>query len=225
MAATAVAAADLNQLQRLGTQSSFRSLTEDLGAGLSYKSMSPAAPLGVTGFELGLDASFTHMNSNAFGTASNSSISTLPLARLRAQKGLPFDIDIGASYTQVPGTNIKLWGAELRYAILAGGVATPAVSIRGNYSKLSGVDQLGFDTKGLDLVISKGFIGLTPYGGIGRVWANGTPRNLVGFSSESVGLNKVFAGVNFGLGLFAVGGEFDRTGSSNTYSVKAGVRW
>lgn len=146
-AATYVAAADLNQLQRLGTQSAFRSLTEDLGAALSYKSLSPATPLGVTGFDVGVDASFTRMNSTAFATASNSSVSTLPLARLRVQKGLPFDVDVGLSYTQVPGTNIKLWGGEVRYAVLSGGVAAPAVAVRGSYSRLSGVDQLDFDTK------------------------------------------------------------------------------
>ena len=225
VAATSLCAADLDQLQRLGTQSAFRSLTEDLGAALSYKSLSPATPLGITGFDVGVDASFTHLNSNAFGTASNSSKSVLPLARLRAQKGLPFDFDIGLSYAAVPGSNIKLWGGELRYAVLPGSVATPALAVRGSYSKLSGVNQLDFDTKGIDVSISKGFFGLTPYGGIGRVWANATPRNVAGLGSESVGLNKVFAGVNFGLGIFAVGGEFDRTGRSNTYSVKAALRW
>ena len=225
IAAAGVAAADLNQLERLGTQSAFRSLTEDLGAALSYRSLSPATPLGVTGFDVGLDASFTHLNSNAFATASDSSKTVLPLARLRAQKGLPFDFDAGISFAQVPGTNIRLWGGELRYALLAGSAATPAVAVRGSYSELTGVDQLDFDTMGIDVSISKGFLGVTPYGGIGRVWANGTPRNVAGLGSESVGVDKFFAGVNLGLGIFAMGIEFDRTGSSNTYSVKAALRW
>ena len=218
------AAVDLNQLQRL-SQPAFRDLTKDLGGALSYKSLSPATPLGITGFDVGVDASVTHMNSSAFGTATNSSKTNLPLARLRVQKGLPFDFDVGLSYTQVPGSNIKLWGGELRYAILPGSIATPAVAVRGSFSKLSGVDQLGFNTKGLDVSISKGFLGFTPYGGVGRVWASGTPNNVAGLASESTGLNKIFAGVNFGLGIFATGFEFDRTGSANTYSIKAALRW
>jgi hypothetical protein len=187
--------------------------------------LSPATPLGITGFDVGVDASFTRLNTNAFGTASNSSKSTLPIARLRVQKGLPFDIDAGISYTELPGTNMKLWGGELRYAILGGSVATPAVAVRGTYSKLTGVDQLDFNTKSVDVSVSKGFLGVTPYGGVGWVWASGTPRNVPGLSSETAGLGKMFAGVNLGLGIFATGIEFDRTGKSNTVSVKAALRW
>src|SRR5438034_2379749 len=52
-------------------------------------------------------------------------------------------------------TNIKLYGGELRYAIVPGGAAMPAIGVRGSYTKLTGVAQLDFDTKGLDLSISK----------------------------------------------------------------------
>lgn len=223
-AAGAAAAADLDQLQRLG-QSAFRSLTEDLGAALSYKSLSPATPLGVTGFDVGVDASFTRLHTNAFGVASNSSKTTLPIARLRVQKGLPFNIDAGISFTELPGTNMRLWGGELRYAILPGSVATPAVAVRGTYSKLTGVNQLDFDTKSIDVSVSKGVLGVTPYGGVGYVWASGTPRNVPGLSSETAGLGKAFVGVNIGLALFATGVEYDRTGQSNTLSIKAALRW
>jgi hypothetical protein len=225
MGAGALQAADLNQLQNLGTQQNFRLLTEDLGAALSYKSISPATPLGITGFDIGVDASMTKLDSNAFGLASGSGRTVLPMARLRVQKGLPLDFDIGASYAQVPGTRIKLWGGELRYAILAGSLATPAVAVRGSFTTLSGVDQLDFSTKAIDLSISKGFLGVTPYGGVGRVWATGDPHNVAGLTSQTVGLNKLFAGVNFGLGIFAAGAEIDRTGSSNTISAKIALRW
>ena len=223
--ASAAQAGDLNQLQKLGTQSTFRSLAEDLGAALAYRSLSPATPLGITGFDIGVDASATRLASNAFGTATNSSLSTLPIARLRAQKGLPLNFDIGASYTQVPGTNLRLWGGELRYAVIPGGVIEPAVAVRASFSRLSGVDQLDFNTRALDVVISKGFVGFTPYGGAGFVWANATPHNVPVFTSESFGQPRIFGGVNLGLGLFAVGGELDRTGKATTLSAKASLRW
>lgn len=218
-------AADLNQIQNLGSQSSFQDLTKDLGAALSYKSLSPATPLGITGFDIGVDASTTKMQSNAFKVATGSNDSYLPLARLRAQKGLPFGFDVGLSYAQAPGTDIRLWGGELRYAIVSGNVALPAIAVRGSYSRMDGVNQLDFNTKALDVSISKGFLGVTPYAGLGRVWATGTPRNVAGLSEESVGLNKAFVGVNLGLGIFATGLEYDRTGSADTWSVKLALRW
>src|SRR5205809_689848 len=80
--------------------------------------------------------------------------------------------DLGAA---VPSTNIKLYGGELRYAIGPGGIAMPAIGVRGSYTKLTGVDQLDFDTKGVDLSISKGFTIFTPYAGVGKVWVASTP--------------------------------------------------
>jgi hypothetical protein len=225
MGAGALQAGDLDQLQNLGTQQNFRLLVEDLGAALSYKSISPATPLGITGFDIGVDASLTKLDSNTYGIAGGSSKSTLPMARLRVQKGLPFDFDVGLSYAHVPGTSISLWGGELRYALLAGSLATPAVALRGSFTTLSGVSQLGFNTKGIDISISKGVLGVTPYGGVGRVWASGDPHGIAGLTSETVGLNKFFAGVNFGLGIFAAGAEVDRTGHANTVSAKVALRW
>jgi hypothetical protein len=221
----AARAADINRLQNLGSQSAFRGLTEDLGAALSYKSLSPATPLGITGFDIGVDASATRMKSDAFKVATGSSNATLPLARLRAQKGLPFGFDVGLSYAAAPGTNVRLWGGEARYAIAEGGLIAPAIALRGSFSRLDGVSQLDFNTRAVDLSISKGFLGVTPYGGVGHVWATGKPNGIAGLSQQSVGLNKSFVGVNFGLGLFATGVEYDRTGSADTLSVKLALRW
>jgi len=57
--------------------------------------------------------------------------------------------------SSVPDTNLKFWGAEIRYAFLEGGALTPALALRGTYTTLSGVDQLALDTRGLELSISK----------------------------------------------------------------------
>src|SRR5258708_14277317 len=50
-----VVAADINQIQTL-TQDDFHKLSQDLGAALSYKPLTPTAPLGITGFDMGLAA-------------------------------------------------------------------------------------------------------------------------------------------------------------------------
>src|SRR6266705_7208440 len=172
-----VVAGDINNIKAL-SQPNFRLLSEDLGAALSYKPLTPTAPLGITGFDLGIAATSTKLqHSDVFATAGATDLSSIIVPSLRLNKGLPFGIDVGVMYSSVPSTNIRLVGGELRYAIVPGGVAMPAIGIRGSYTKLTGVDQLDFDTKGLDLSISKGFLMFTPYAGIGRVWVTSTPHN------------------------------------------------
>lgn len=218
-------AGDIN-VQLLTLQRDFRLLSEDLGAVLSYKPLTPTTPLGVTGFDLGIAATVTKLeNSAVFNTAGAGDLSSVAVPSLRLHKGLPFGIDIGVMYGAVPSTNIKLLGAELRYALVEGGAAMPAIGIRGSYTKLSGVDQLDFNTSGVDLSISKGFLLFTPYAGVGKVWVASTPVGISTLSKESFSLNKAFVGVNLNFGLVNIAVEGDRTGEASTYGAKLGFRF
>jgi hypothetical protein len=224
---TLPAAADTLDQVNLLTQADFRLLSEDLGSALSYKALLPAAPLGVTGFDVGVELSVTGLESAAVlqKASSDDTPSKFVVPKLHLHKGLPLGIDIGAFYTAVPDTDISLWGAELRYAVVQGGVATPAVGVRGTYTKLSGIDQLELDTRGLELTISKGFANFTPYAGIGRVWVSSTPIGVPGIGAEDFGQNKVYVGGNFNFGLINVALEGDQTGEATSYGVKFGWRF
>jgi hypothetical protein len=227
LAALPVRAADLDSINLL-SQSQFRLLSEDLGAALSYKPLAPATPLGITGFDVGVAVTATQIRNTAvldLATSGGSIPSYLPVPTLRVAKGLPFDIDVGFAAGAVPGTNIRFYGGELRYAILAGNMALPAVAVRGSYTRLNGVSQLSLDTKGVDLSISKGFLGFTPYAGAGRVWVSTTPNGIAGLAGESFGLNKVFAGVNVNVLLMNLAIEADRTGENTSFGLKAGIRF
>jgi hypothetical protein len=221
----AAIAGDVN-IGNLQTQGEFRALTKDLGALLSYKPLTPAAPLGITGFDVGVAATVTRIeNSTVLAKAGAGEHSSLVTPTLRLNKGLPLDFDIGVLYSAIPGTDIRFWGGELRYALLAGGVATPAVGLRASYTRLSGVNNLDFDTKGLDLSVSKGFAFFTPYAGVGEVWVTGTPSGNAVLTKESVALHKVFVGLNMNFGLVNVALEGDRTGNNNSYGAKVGFRF
>ena len=213
-------------IRNLTTQAEFRALSEDLGAALSYKPLTPAAPLGITGFDMGIAATATKLeNSAVLAKAGAGNHSTVIAPTLRLNKGLPFDIDVGAMYGAIPGTNIRLVGGELRYALLSGGVAMPAIGLRGSYTKLTGVDQLELNTKGVDVSISKGFAMITPYAGVGKVWVSSTPEAIAGLTKESFSLNKGFAGVNMNFGVTNLALEGDRTGHATSYGVKIGYRF
>jgi hypothetical protein len=208
-------------------QDAFKAFSEDMTAALSYKAITPAEPLGITGFDIGLELSATSM-SNAddwVGAVSGGdAIDTLPVPKLHAHKGLPFGIDVGLMYTAIPTTNIKLIGGEVRYSFVSGNVAIPAIAIRGTMTTLSGVEDLSFSTKGLELTVSKGFVMLTPYAGVGSVWATSDP-NVANLEKEDIQQTKTYIGVNINFGLVNLAFEGDKTGDNTSYSGKLGFRF
>lgn len=214
-------AANINNLPAL-TQAQFKDLSTDLSAVLTMKQFEPAAPEGITGFNFGIDATVTNVaHASAWDTATNStSVTSVPMARVRLTKGLPFGFDIGGYYSAAPGTNIKVWGGELRYAILEGGALTPALGLRATYNKLTGVNLLSFNTRSLDLSLSKGFGPFTPYVGFGRVWTTSTPDASTGLSAESLSNDEAFVGFNLSLVIATITVEGNRIGGNNTYGVK-----
>jgi len=225
----AAAPASAQQIDRLQTinQDQFRRLSEDLGAALSYRPQISAEPLGTTGFDVGIGVTAAKLENVAIlqQASSDSVDATLLLPTLRAHKGLPYGFDVGLIYASVPSSDIKYTGGELRYAILEGGVASPAIGIRGSFTKLSGVDQLAMKTRGLDLSISKGLVFFTPYAGVGRVWVDSDPRGVPTLQSEEVSMNKLFVGLGMKFVLLNFNFEADKTGDVEAYSLKLGLRF
>ena len=77
-------AADINNLSAL-TQPAFKDFSDDLGAALSYKPITPTAPLGVTGFDIGVEATSTKIRN--LDLATNSSSTRLVVPKLHVYKG------------------------------------------------------------------------------------------------------------------------------------------
>ncbi|MFP5394062.1 MAG: hypothetical protein ACLGI6_21400 [Gammaproteobacteria bacterium] len=221
-AAVPAMADELGSVQRL-SQAEFANLAKDFTAAGSYKAVTPAEPLGVVGFDVGVEVAGTKMEHSDVWKKAGGDSSTVYMPRLHVHKGLPFNIDVGASLTAVPGSDIKLIGAEIKYAIIAGNTAVPAVAVRAAATRLSGVDQVDFNSRSLELAISKGFLNLTPYAGVGRVWGSVTP-NVGNLRKESPSASKVFAGLNINMGVANLVAEVDRTGGNDTASLKLGFR-
>jgi hypothetical protein len=225
LAAAPAVAQDIDQLQN-AAQAEFRLLSEDLGAALSYHAQIPAEPLGLAGFDIGVGVTATRLEHSGIWqkVTSDDAEATLYVPTLRLHKGLPAGFDIGLTYASIPGSNISYTGGELRYAILKGGVASPALAVRGSLTKLSGVDQLGFETRGIDVSISKGLAIFTPYAGIGRVWIESTPH-VLGLQKEEFSLTKVFVGIGMNLAVLNLNLQADKTGDATSYSFKLGWRF
>ena len=185
-------------------QDDFKKFSTDLGLAISYTPLSPAAPLGglLPGFDAGVEVTAVKIDKTAsYWRSSVTDPNVLPdylyIPKIHIQVGLPvIPLDLGVVYASVPGTDAKLMGGELKYAIIKGGVAMPAVAIRGAYTKLSGIDVFEMETKSLDLSISKGFLIFTPYAGVGQVWITSTPIGLTAIllKKEEISETKGFVG-------------------------------
>jgi len=203
-------------------------LSENVAAAAQYKGVTPPEPLGLLGFDVGLSVSYTTIEADQiFDLASEGDfdVAGIALPRVTVHKGLPFGIDVGASVSGAPGTDIQVLGAEVRYALLKGNVALPAVGIRASASTLQGVDEIDMQNLGLDISVSKGFLLLTPYAGVGVVRSTATPNDVAVLTEESLSQTKMFAGANVNLGLLNFTLEADKTGDYTTGSVKAGFRF
>ncbi|MGQ0501405.1 MAG: hypothetical protein ACT4P0_02170 [Panacagrimonas sp.] len=203
-------------------QADFRSVAEDLSALLNAKSVSPAEAGGITGFAIGTFATYAPTDdSNAWERLTGEDPDGIAAIGIIAQKGLPLGLDVGVSYSWVPDLDAQVFGAEVRYALLDGSVATPAIGLRGSYSKLNGVDELDYDSYGLDLSISKGFGPLTPYAGAGYVWNQFEPGPDLDLRDEDVAKTRLFIGLRLSA-LFGITPEYERVGDRDAFNLRIG---
>jgi len=215
------------ELPSLFSQDDFKQFSREAGIALSYAPMAPAEPLGITGFDIGLEVTAVNI-SNEAGYWKNiikdsNPPDYLPIPKLHVQKGLPFNIDLGVIYSQVPDSNIELIGGEVKWAPLKGSTIIPAAAIRGTYTRLLGVSDIDLETYGVDFSVSKGFAFLTPYAGLGQIWIKTKENsNLVILANENLNETKGFVGLKASFFFFSMVAEAAFANIS-TYSLRANV--
>jgi hypothetical protein len=217
-------AADFSTLGTL-TQDEFLRLSRDVGAAISYKGVTPATPLGALGFDVGVEVTDTKLeSSDAFARAGAGGQSHLVIPKLHVYKGLFGGLDIGAFIGGSSEVSATVYGADLRYAIMDDGIATPAVAVRLAGTKASGLGDLGISTGSLDVMASKKFTALTPYAGAGIVRVQSRARDT---SLDELTFNKgrVFAGLNVNLIGANLALEAEKMGGNTSLSAKLGLRF
>ena len=211
----------------LGTlaQGEFRRLSQDLGAAAAYKGVTPATPLGLTGFDIGAEVTTTRMeNSSLFAAAGAGRPSELVIPKVHVHKGLWGGFDIGAFAGGASKVDATLYGAELRYAVLDDGIATPAIGLRLSGSRVAGTGDLRLATAAVDAVISKRFTLVTPYAGAGVVRVHSSARGTP-LAEERFNESRVFAGLNLNLIAANFAFEVEKLGENTSLSAKVGVRF
>lgn len=161
------------------TPEQFRTFSGLVGQVIYATPVEPASARSLLGFDIGVSATAIAIDENAayWLNAVDSDLSTsgyLLLPRLVVSKGLG-RATVAASAAMIPDTDYSVYGASLDVPIIRGGVVTPALTLRGSYSMLNGVEVYDLNSYGAELFISKGFGPLTPYAAAGmtRVSAEG----------------------------------------------------
>jgi len=212
------------------SQDEFEEFTKEFGSALLFNPMAPAESLGVLGFDISLETVVTDISDEQEFwinlVSDNDPYAYLPIPRLHVQKGLPFNIDVGAMYVSVPSTNITLWGLEAKYAILEGTTLTPSLSVRASYTSLSGVDDVSVDTQALDVLVSKGFLMFTPYAGASIFRINSSEHtDIVELDDVNVTGYRALVGMQFSpFPLMIVNAEIS-LGEVPQYGLKVGIRF
>lgn len=215
-------AGDLAAINTL-SQAEFTALSKDLAAVTSTKAIEPAAPLGFFGFDVNASMSMTKVHDQAtWAKVSNGGTTNLMQTKLSISKGLPGGLDVGGFVSKTSTAGLSTAGIHAKYALLEGNAILPAIAVRGSHSRMSGVTGMELNNTGFDVLISKGFVGFTPYAGVGTVYSN---AKATGQNSESFSQNKVFVGASWNLLLVNLSAEYDRTGSTASVGLKAGVRF
>lgn len=223
----AAAAPDIDFVRPLA-QGAFKSFAREAGAAVAYRNAAPAAPLGLTGFDVGIEGTAVDIEQGADywnAATGDDAPSLFVVPKVRARKGLPFGIDVGAMFSLVPQSNVRLFGVELSKALLDGGVALPAIGLRATYTRLVNVESLDLQTAGLDASISKGFLIFTPYAGAGLLWIDAKANDpvLAGLERERFTQPRFFGGVEISpLPFFGITAEVEYS-EIPMYTVKAAI--
>jgi hypothetical protein len=201
-------------------------LTDAVGDVVTFPNLGTAASTGLAGFEILVAAGGPQVDTGShwWGYVDGSTLGgTLYGQRVIVRKGLPLNLDVGVQAGQVLGE--RFWGGEVRWGLLEGGAVSPAVALRATYSRLAG-SGVDVDATEAQLVISKGFLIVTPYAGMGfrRVSAGasfGDPAPVRHTVDADRWVGTVGARVTL-LPFVHLVGEF-RQGSSRSFYLGLGV--
>ena len=132
-----------------------------------------AKPLGWVGFEIYVDASYSHEFGSFEGPlgaiGGNLPGGILSVARVGVRKGFPLGFDLEATYGRALDSDLNMVSGTVQWALLDGSTVTPALAFRLTGSQSTGVAYYRLRQLGAEAVLSKGFPVVTPYLGAGLV--------------------------------------------------------
>jgi len=207
----------------------FHAFNQRFGGDVYHYPRHGAAPLGLIGFDIYAEASADRgFDSSAAGGVINGSLSggAMTIGRVGVRKGLPGGIDIGVAYGAPlgGGSGLKLASADVQWAMVHGGVLSPAVSLRfTGTTTVGGSGSYDLRQEGAEILVSKGFTVLTPYVGAGVVSSRGRLNRIHGSTLQETDTQGIaYAGLTLSLLIPKITVEIERAETVQA-SVRVGV--
>ena len=213
------------------TQEDFAKFSRIIAQGIYADPIQPARSSGLLHFDIGLGATLVKIDQSADYWKKSVpkdivvSGGYVGVPRLIVAKGYGGGT-ISASYAKISNTGVKMYGGALDMPLIRGSIATPEVSLRTVYTKLSGVDVYRLKTYGLEAFISKGFGPVTPFAAVGRMRtdARGSIDTQNFTLKDKSSINRYTAGLR--VSLFVPKLVLEATqAEQRSYSAKISVGW
>ena len=155
------------QLDPSLTQSEWHQFAAEAGNVVYFRPLADAKPMNPGKFELAILQWNTKIdeNDNAWNNTFVHPDSShwlidgpeLPFPGLTLRAGITSKIDAGIYWSERPGANYGVWGAQVQYNFWNDTTRDFSASTRINFSSLYGPDDLNLDVYGVDLLASKEF--------------------------------------------------------------------
>ncbi len=193
-----------------------------------HRAYMSAAGTGMTGFDLGIEAT-AFIPPPAFSTAVQALSGSAPpsillIPKINLHKGLPGGLDIGISvfYWVSNGQPLSTFGGDVKWTFFQRPVL-PALAIRASFD----LNNLWFattNTYDLDALISYPLVVIDPYVGIGVSYWNGALSVPVGagmtISNSTWGwAPRAYAGFPLKMGIFRITGQAEYNFMTNLFTV------
>lgn len=153
----------------------------------------------------------------------------LPFPGLTARAGITSKLDLGIYWSERPGANYGVIGAQAQYNLLDDTMKHWSASARINFSALYGPEDVKLKVYGADLLASKQFklksswLSVSPYAGISTFLTHAHEKSeFVNLHDENrIGVQGM-AGLVANISIVRIGVEYNM-GPVNTFSYKLGL--
>lgn len=195
---------------------------KEIGSALRFNQTSPAASLGILGFNAGVNIKMFNLTKdewrNAIGDSTVPSMLITP--QLVLSKGIIMGTDLEIMYMPVIGGSVGVGGAAVKFPLMSGSIVKPTIALRLAYSTLLQKTNFSYNNTDISLSISKGFPFITPYALVSM--------HNTKLKSSDLGFNKsekcfeYGAGAKVSLGLFNIIGSI-MLGEAQNYNLSFNI--
>ncbi|MBI3716751.1 MAG: hypothetical protein HY255_12230 [Betaproteobacteria bacterium] len=219
----AACADDFGDVKKL-SQDAFLRLSKDLASVTALRALSPGVALNFFGVDVGVELGITKVENGGEWQQAGGGSTSVVTPRVSIHKGLGGGFDIGASIGTAGGSGLSTIGGIVRYQAIEPTTLLPGLGFRLTGNREYGSSSVQVRSLGLDAIVAKPLLVITPYIGLGTVRTD-TKAPGTTLADTSVSRSRVFVGFDSKLAFATVSAEAEKSGGATTISSKIGFRF